>query len=298
MDSARGSSSGSSQSANSDASPRSIRAGFEDDDAELAQMERMRRDTCAACMLEVEIHLDKFLRSRGDGTYEQWIGELHPENVRTDVRRPGEKTLDHRFYIEGSDHRRLWNSRVYPMRRIAPRKTQLEAPVTISEGPLAPEYTTHPDHRGSLPARTTPVFKTFTFSPVPVAKPRRYVYEAAGSPIYPKSIQLPPTTLPQQVRASQIGGFPLAAGTVSFAPAPPPFQSVPTPARATVFSSSRRSLEGCWTAPERGSWLPSQFASHSVKLGGMYCPAPPLNLNRPPMPFLIAAPTNACAIMN
>merc|ERR1712012_707332 len=54
---------------------------------------------------------ESFLRKGSQGTYEQWIGELHPENLRTDVS-DGEVSIDHRFYIEGSDHLRLWNSRV------------------------------------------------------------------------------------------------------------------------------------------------------------------------------------------
>lgn len=67
------------------------------------------------------MHLGAFLRQRSYGSYEEWISELHPENVRSSTR-AGERVIDDRFYIEGSDHRRLWNSRVESHRQVAARR--------------------------------------------------------------------------------------------------------------------------------------------------------------------------------
>lgn len=93
----------------------------EDEEAMLAEMERMKRATLEACMVEVETHLDRFLKSNPwTGTYEQWIGELHPENLRVNPH-SGEMVIDHRFYVEGSDHRRLWNSTVDERRKVPPQ---------------------------------------------------------------------------------------------------------------------------------------------------------------------------------
>lgn len=78
-----------------------------DDDDDDVMMERLKQETRQACLAEVERHLDGFLRRHPGGTYEQWIGELHPENLCTNAS-SGEKSVDHRFYIEGNDHLRLW----------------------------------------------------------------------------------------------------------------------------------------------------------------------------------------------
>jgi len=97
----------------------------------------------AKLMLDIDQrHLEEFIdnnRDRvnnGDGDggtqirYEEWIAELHPENA-TVVRSfnvanwknpssssssspPGSSgiVLDHRFYVEESDHRKLWNKMI------------------------------------------------------------------------------------------------------------------------------------------------------------------------------------------
>lgn len=85
-----------------------------------ADLESLKRAAYEACLAEVEGHLEHFLRQRAYGSYEEWIGELHPENVRA-TRQNGEPTIDERFYIEGSDHRRLWNARVDWARHVPAR---------------------------------------------------------------------------------------------------------------------------------------------------------------------------------
>jgi hypothetical protein len=63
--------------------------------------------------------LEQFLQQRATGSYEEWIAELHPENVRHN----GEQTFDQRFYIEESDHLRQWNARVEMARHVPARTT-------------------------------------------------------------------------------------------------------------------------------------------------------------------------------
>lgn len=69
--------------------------------------ERFRVEICqqaeALCIQAVYDHLTLFLEKHPFSSYEEWIADLHPENVN----RNG--TIDHRFYMEGSDHRKIWN---------------------------------------------------------------------------------------------------------------------------------------------------------------------------------------------
>ena len=77
--------------------------------------EQQRKDICrkaeAACLETIRSHLITFLEQhqyesadirKEPLSYEMWIRELHPENAL------GED-IDHRFYVEDSDHLRLWN---------------------------------------------------------------------------------------------------------------------------------------------------------------------------------------------
>jgi hypothetical protein len=71
---------------------------------------RIRREAEAACMRAVKDHLESFLQEHPDASYENWIEELHPENAHEGLLLEGlGKTLDHRLYVEDSDHRKLWN---------------------------------------------------------------------------------------------------------------------------------------------------------------------------------------------
>jgi hypothetical protein len=71
--------------------------------------EQERKDLCRqaeqACLLAVKEHLQSFLLEKADAPYEEWISELHPDNIKDD----GSGTVDPRFYIQDSDHRILWN---------------------------------------------------------------------------------------------------------------------------------------------------------------------------------------------
>lgn len=63
------------------------------------------RQSQSDCMNEIVSHLEIFLREKPDAIYEEWISELHPENAEyVEANR-----IDHRFYVEESDHRVVWN---------------------------------------------------------------------------------------------------------------------------------------------------------------------------------------------
>ena len=81
--------------------------------------EQARQDE--AMMLEVNQmlldvdsqHLQEFLSTddnKNTATYEDWIENLHPENVVAKAGFGHNKTIDHRFYVHDSDHRGIWNS--------------------------------------------------------------------------------------------------------------------------------------------------------------------------------------------
>jgi len=56
------------------------------------------------CMDAIRTHLVSFLQETPEGSYEEWIYELHPDNISEH-----DNSIDARFYIEDSDHRILWN---------------------------------------------------------------------------------------------------------------------------------------------------------------------------------------------
>ncbi len=92
----------------------------EEEDEE--EEERIQRILCheakMACRRIVAEHLFDFLAEQGEKTsashmklrnsrrrYEDWIKALHPENVEG-------AALDHRFYVQESDHRKVWNEQM------------------------------------------------------------------------------------------------------------------------------------------------------------------------------------------
>lgn len=72
-----------------------------------AQQDRTR----TVCEAEVEKHLDEWLlNADGLPTYENWLAELHPENLRK--RATAGPVIDGRMYLEGCFQRQLWNRRM------------------------------------------------------------------------------------------------------------------------------------------------------------------------------------------
>lgn len=108
-----------------------------DEDAQMRlRMDRINREReeseamvldAARMMLDINRrHLNEFLITHPNATYEEWIGKLHPENVTTtngggdsDESQPT-ISIDHRFYVEESDHRRLWNEMIGDEREYVP----------------------------------------------------------------------------------------------------------------------------------------------------------------------------------
>jgi len=84
-----------------------------EDAVDMLTPEAMVAATHAACMATLQEHLASHLHEHPSSTYDQWIAAVHPENVTPEG-------LDHRFYIEASEHRKLWNSAVEEGRRVAP----------------------------------------------------------------------------------------------------------------------------------------------------------------------------------
>eukprot|EP00555_Chaetoceros_dichaeta_P009843 CAMPEP_0198255582 /NCGR_PEP_ID=MMETSP1447-20131203/5672_1 /TAXON_ID=420782 /ORGANISM="Chaetoceros dichaeta, Strain CCMP1751" /LENGTH=111 /DNA_ID=CAMNT_0043941985 /DNA_START=52 /DNA_END=384 /DNA_ORIENTATION=- len=79
-------------------------------DAEVMEDEERKaicREAVAACMETMLEHLSNFREERPDATYEEWIMKLHPDNA-DDKRRNNVGLIDHRFYVEESDHRIIW----------------------------------------------------------------------------------------------------------------------------------------------------------------------------------------------
>ncbi|CAB9503488.1 expressed unknown protein [Seminavis robusta] len=93
-------------------------------DARMDRINREREESeamvaeAARMMLEINRrHLEEFIITHPDSSYEQWIGNLHPENA------VDETTIDHRFYVEDSDHRLLWNELIGEERQFVPVRT-------------------------------------------------------------------------------------------------------------------------------------------------------------------------------
>lgn len=94
---------------------------------EEAERKAMVREATEACRAEIENHLDKFLADNPDATYEDWIQDLHPDNVTEGKIFQDMKQVDLRFYVEDSDHRLLWNRKLCdsPDRQVQARTYQL-----------------------------------------------------------------------------------------------------------------------------------------------------------------------------
>lgn len=86
----------------------------------------MMRVAGAACTEAIESHLESFLAMNPNATYEEWISDLHPENLHEGKLLEGMgKELDHRFYVAESDHRLLWNKSLGEIRKEVPPRSQM-----------------------------------------------------------------------------------------------------------------------------------------------------------------------------
>lgn len=97
-----------------------------------------------ACMDAIRTHLVSFLQENPEGSYEDWVAELHPDNVSEH-----DASVDHRFYVEDSDHRILWNehhqntddhafgfSKFVPAASTAQAQTETNEPANDNKDPV------------------------------------------------------------------------------------------------------------------------------------------------------------------
>lgn len=108
---------------------------FNDRMKEEAMRRDVRREAEEACLKTMRDHLESFLRNQPEGTYEEWIFALHPENTQDVSLIMEQKEVDLRFYVEESDHRQLWNGMVSdPSRQIAGRARIFGSPKQNQDG--------------------------------------------------------------------------------------------------------------------------------------------------------------------
>jgi hypothetical protein len=67
------------------------------------------------CMQAIHEHLRSFLQENPDGTYEEWIQELHPDNV-DEVK----GTIDERFFVEDCEHQLIWTEQTEKLHQKTP----------------------------------------------------------------------------------------------------------------------------------------------------------------------------------
>jgi hypothetical protein len=101
----------------------------------------IRLEAEAACLQMIQDHLQELLIKYPNATYEQWIEDLHPENASEGQLLAGmSKEIDLRFYIEESDHRKLWNQHVTaPLRQVAARTrmwSDNQEPIDLLSAPM------------------------------------------------------------------------------------------------------------------------------------------------------------------
>lgn len=90
-----------------------LRPSSLEEEREMKEMLRMKQEAEDSCIRATTEHLLSFIKDHPDpihATYQQWIADLHPENAHDGTLLEGlGKTIDHRFFVEESDHRRIWN---------------------------------------------------------------------------------------------------------------------------------------------------------------------------------------------
>jgi hypothetical protein len=79
---------------------------------EESERQGIRREAEVLMLKVVTDHLEEFLTKNPSGTYEEWIQDLHPENANQGLLFSDIQQIDERFYVQESDHRRLWNEAI------------------------------------------------------------------------------------------------------------------------------------------------------------------------------------------
>lgn len=86
----------------------------EEEEREVEELARLKREAIETCLNATSEHLLSFIKERPSAKYHEWIEDLHPENAHEGALLEGlGKTIDHRFFVEVSDHRRIWNDNLF-----------------------------------------------------------------------------------------------------------------------------------------------------------------------------------------
>mmetsp|Transcript_30234 Transcript_30234/g.46130 ORF Transcript_30234/g.46130 Transcript_30234/m.46130 type:complete len:345 (+) Transcript_30234:146-1180(+) len=86
-------------------------------------LEMLKKQAYESCLEAIRQHLFAFIAETPNVTYEEWIEELHPENAKSMRNMVRGKRIDHRFYMDDSDHRKLWNENLDEEREFVPVRT-------------------------------------------------------------------------------------------------------------------------------------------------------------------------------
>jgi hypothetical protein len=94
---------------------------------EEVERQEIRRESEGRAIVVIQTHMDEFLQQHPHGSYEEWIQDLHPENAHQGKLLNDIQQIDERFYVFGSDHRRLWNQAIgdIDVHRVVHARTQV-----------------------------------------------------------------------------------------------------------------------------------------------------------------------------
>jgi hypothetical protein len=114
------------------------------DNAEEEERKEICREAMEACLKAMRDHLMEFLDDHPQATYEEWICNLHPDNINGKLDGLTQTPMiDHRFYVQSSDHRILWNENLNdlndpmnltPVRHFVEARTFLKKPSVVEDG--------------------------------------------------------------------------------------------------------------------------------------------------------------------
>lgn len=90
----------------------------EDDQIEMEELMQLKKNAEETCINTTTEHLMFYLKANPTAKYHQWVEDIHPENAQIYnlLSLDGLEEvmiIDHRFYVETSDHRRIWNENLY-----------------------------------------------------------------------------------------------------------------------------------------------------------------------------------------
>ncbi|KAL7431515.1 hypothetical protein ACHAXH_007624 [Discostella pseudostelligera] len=113
----------------------------DEDEREAEELARLKREAIDTCLNATTEHLLEYIKEHPSAKYHEWIEDLHPENAYEGALLEGlGKTIDHRFYVEVSDHRRIWNENLF---------TFLDSNCSIGRD-FVPARARHIDDNGNL----------------------------------------------------------------------------------------------------------------------------------------------------